>query len=473
MGGAGAVAIAGATGFVGRALAASLAGRRRVIGLARHPPAHGGGDVEWRRCDVFSLLQAEEALAGAEQAVYLVHSMLPSAHLTQGAFPDFDLICADNFARAAAKAGIRHIVYLGGLIPDDPSLSRHLRSRLEVEQTLGAHGVPVTALRAGIIIGPGGSSYRMFRALVERLPAIPCPPWSRSLTQPAALDDVLALLRWCLEHPAAQSRSWDIGSADAMTYRRLLERTAQLLGLQRRFFSLPVPGTFWCRFWLGLVTGAPQALVGPLLESVKHSMVCRDRRLQAAAGVPGIPFDVAVRAASARGLALARLGQRLRPLRHAPWRELYRYDVRSVQRMDLPPGRTARWAAEQYSRFLARRFRWVLRAHVDASRSVRFYVAGSRLCLVELAFAQDRSQSESRQVFYIAGGALVRRVQRRTARPRLEFRQVLDGKVLLVAIHDYRPALPWPLYSLTQARIHLRAMRAFARYLAGLRPPGE
>jgi hypothetical protein len=147
--------------------------------------------------------------------------------------------------------------------------------------------------------------------------------------------------------------------------------------------------------------------------------------------------------------------------------------VRSVQRVLLPPGRTARWAAEQYGAFLGRRFRWVLRADVDAARNVRFRLVGSRLCLVELTFARDRSQSESRQVFYITGGALVHPLQRSTAKPRLEFRQVLGGRVLLIAIHDYRPALPWPLYSLTQARIHLRAMRAFGRYLAGLQPPGE
>jgi len=466
----GAVAIAGATGFVGRALAAALADRRRVIGLARHPPhpAPEAG-VEWRRCDLFSLLQCEAALQGVEQAVYLVHSMLPSAHLTQGAFQDFDLICADNFARAAAQAGVRQIVYLGGLIPDDPALSVHLRSRLEVEQTLASRGVPVTALRASIIIGSGGSSYRMFRALLERVPLIPCPPCSRNFTEPIALDDVLALLSHCLEHPAAQSRSWDIGSGDVMTYRALLERTAGLLGLRRRFFSVPLSGTFWFRSWLGLVTGAPQALAAPLAESIRHSMVCRDRRLQQAAGVPGIPFETAVRAALARG----RLGRGPHPLRHAPWRELYRYDVRSVQRLDLPPGRTARWAAEQYGAFLGRRFRWLLRAEVDASRSVRFRLAGLRLCLVELTFAKDRSQSDSRQVFYITGGALVRRAPRASGRPRLEFRQVLGGRVLLVAIHDYRPALPWPLYSLTQAGIHRRAMLAFGRYLAGLQPPGE
>ena len=467
----GAVAIAGATGFVGRALAAALSGRP-LIGLARHPPQARPG-LEWRRCDLFSLLECEAALRGADQAVYLVHSMLPSAHLTQGAFQDFDLICADNFGRAAAAAGVRHIVYLGGLIPDEPVLSRHLESRLEVEKTLAAHGVPVTALRASIIVGAGGSSYRMFRSLVERMPVIPCPPWAENLTQPAALDDVLALLRWCLDHPAAQSRSWDIGSADVMSYRGLLERTAAVLGLERRFVSLPFWGTFWCRFWLSWVSGAPRALVAPLVESTRHAMVCRDRRLQEAAGVAGIPFEAAVRAAEARERSMPRRGLVLHPLHHSPWKELYRYDVRSIQRMTLPPGRTARWAARQYAAFLARRFRWLLRADTDPSGGVRFRLLGSRLCLVELTYAQDRSQSDSRQVFYITGGALVRRVKRLTARPRLEFRQVLGGRTLLVAIHDYRPALPWPLYSLTQALVHLRAMRAFARWLAALEPPGE
>ncbi|MFA6317171.1 MAG: NAD-dependent epimerase/dehydratase family protein, partial [Elusimicrobiota bacterium] len=166
----GTVVVAGATGFVGWALARFLAWDYRVIGLSRNPPSGGGGPpragrVEWRACDLFSLKQTEEALEGAGAAFYLVHSMWPSARLTQGSFADMDLICADNFARAAAKAGVTQIVYLGGLIPDDPMLSRHLASRLEVERTLGSRGVPLTALRAGIVIGPFGSSYRIFRTL--------------------------------------------------------------------------------------------------------------------------------------------------------------------------------------------------------------------------------------------------------------------------------------------------------------------
>jgi uncharacterized protein YbjT (DUF2867 family) len=475
-----AVAVAGGTGFVGRALLERLRRERRVIGLTRVPPAGGGSGpadspVEWRRCDLFSLLQTEKALEGARSAFYLVHSMLPSAHLTQGDFQDLDLICADNFARAAAKAGVEHIIYLGGLIPDEARLSRHLRSRLEVEKTLGSRGVPVTALRAGIVIGPGGSSYRMFRSLVERVPVIPCPPWSRNLSQPIALDDVLALLLYCLEHPSPASRSFDIGSPDVMSYRQLLERTSRVLGLQRRFFSVPVSGTFWCRQWLSLATDAPMALVAPLVESIKHSMVCHDRRLQEEAGVPGISFEVAVQAAAARVRAMTRQGSAPRPLSHAAWKSLYRYDVRSAQRMALPPGRSARWAAEQYALWLPRFFRVLLRVDLDARRDVRFRLPFTKRPLVELTFAHEREEGSDRQVFYITGGALARQSARppATGRPRLEFREVLGGKVLLVAIHDYRPTLPWPLYSCTQALVHLWAMRGFARYLERLSPPGE
>ena len=154
------VAIAGAGGFVGAALTARLvADGVRVIALGRAAPAPSGpGDamIERRQADLFSLLQVELALAGADVGVYLVHSMMPAAQLTQGRFDDLDIVLADNFARAARAQGLKRIVYLGGLIPTSRhDLSRHLESRLEVERVLGSTGIPVTTLRAGLIVGPG------------------------------------------------------------------------------------------------------------------------------------------------------------------------------------------------------------------------------------------------------------------------------------------------------------------------------
>lgn len=457
------ILITGATGFVGRALAARLRDRVRVIGLTRSPvapPPYAG--VEWRRCDIFSLFQTERALEGVDQAVYLVHSMLPSARFVQGTFQDMDLILADNFARAAARAGVRHILYLGGLVGGDAGHSRHLASRLEVERTLGSRGVPVTALRAGVVIGRGGSSFEMMVRLVSRLPVIPCAGWARTPCQPIALSDLLALLTHCLERPASASRQHDIGGPEVLSYRGMLERLVLVLRLRRRFVDLPIAGTAWCRYWLSLVTSAPLELVGPLLESMSRPMVAQDRRLQEEAGIPGLPFDGAVRQALAEPL---RDTPRRRPSARA---EAVPYDVRSVQRIPLPLGRTARWAAEQYSAWLPVVLRTFLRAEMDAHQNVRVCLAYPPLLLLEHHFARERSMSADRQVFYIKGGLLARRVRRATRRPRLEFREALRGSALIVAIHDYRPTLPWTLYRLTQAPMHVWVVRQFARHLGRL-----
>ena len=190
------VVVAGASGFVGRVLVSRLAERYDVVALSRSPRQSTDG-VRWVKADLFSLLDCEKAMAGADRVVYLVHSMQPSARLSQGRFADMDLILADNVARAAK--GAKQILYLGGLIPEGEHLSEHLRSRLEVERALAAHGTPVTTLRAGLVIGPGGSSFRILRRLVERLPVMLCPAWTESLTQPIDLDTLIEVLVASLE----------------------------------------------------------------------------------------------------------------------------------------------------------------------------------------------------------------------------------------------------------------------------------
>jgi len=179
------IAVAGASGYIGDNLLKKLKGRAKVIGLSRNGDNRKNTeDVEWRSCDLFSMKDAEKGLAEADIAVYLVHSMMKSARLTQGSFEDMDVILADNFAQAASRQGIKQIVYLGGIIPDEDEkdLSRHLKSRLEVERVLRSSDVPVTALRAGLIIGPKGSSFPILTKLVKRLPVMVLPKWTRSHT---------------------------------------------------------------------------------------------------------------------------------------------------------------------------------------------------------------------------------------------------------------------------------------------------
>ena len=168
------LALAGATGYIGHNLLNELKKKYDVIALSRNgDDKDDESHVEWRSCDLFSLHDTIDGLKGADIAIYLVHSMMPSAKLTQGSFEDMDLILADNYARAAKENGIQQIVYLSGIIPEETEdLSRHLKSRLEVERVLGAYGTPVTTIRAALIVGPKGSSFPILSKLVKRLPVM-------------------------------------------------------------------------------------------------------------------------------------------------------------------------------------------------------------------------------------------------------------------------------------------------------------
>jgi uncharacterized protein YbjT (DUF2867 family) len=473
------VAIAGASGFVGRALCRLLVPGHRVIELSRSPApradespprADARSNRISRRCDLFSLLETERALAGADVAVYLVHSMLPSSRLTQGRFEDLDLICADNFARAARLQGVKRIVYLGGLVPelpDEATLSPHLRSRLEVERALAAHGVPLRALRASLVLGAGGSSFELMVRLVERLPLMVCPAWARTPTQPIALADVVKLLAFAVDDDALPAGAYDVAGPDIVDYRRLMEMTARELDLRRTMVRVPLFSPGLSRLWVTLITGAPRALVAPLVQSLRHPMVARDQRLQERAGVPGI------RLAAALSQALAARSRQGHP-RHVGVTRRARSgnDVRSVQRLSIPAGRDGRWIADEYLRWLPRHFRIFL--HVDVTRShdegrpapilCRFRLRPMRRALIELRFSPERSTLD-RPLFYLSGGLLARRG---SSRGRLEFREISEPGTALAALHDFVPRLPFRLYVATQGLIHRLTMAAFARHLRSL-----
>lgn len=463
----GRVAIAGASGFVGRALVRALAPAREVIALARkaegQPQAPG---VEWRSCNLFNLREAERGLAGAEVAVYLVHSMMPPARLTQARFDDLDLICADNFARAAAASGVRSIVYLGGLLPTaHERLSRHLESRLEVEHTLGSHGVPVTTLRAGLIIGAGGSSFEMMARLVSRLPFMLGPRWTRSRSQPIDLSDAVTLLEHAIAHPELAGRAYDIAGPDVVSYAELLRMTGRAQGKQTRVVTLPIRTVKLSLLWVSAITGASQALVRPLVESLQHDMVATDGLvLQAQMGHLGRPLRESLANAVAEQAALDH-GRSRASRRRAGVKDRR---VCSVQRLRVGPGRDASWVAGEYVRWLPRFLAPLLRVSVDENSTCRFFLWPLRAALLELAFASDRS-APTRRLFYVSGGLLARQVP--GPRARLEFRTVLDDGIVLAAVHDFVPRLPWLVYKYTQALVHMLIMRAFGRHLAKERAP--
>ena len=463
------VAIAGASGFVGKALREALAERFRVVGLTRSPnrAARSEAGVTWRHCDLFSLLDLERALGDADYAVYLVHSMLPSSRLLQGTFADLDLILADNFARAAETAGVRQIVYLSGLLPADTAdLSKHLRSRYEVERTLASRGTPVTTLRTGLVVGAGGSSLKILVNLVRRLPAMVLPRWTESDTQPVALRDVVRAVELVLGHPETYDGPFDVAGPEAMSYREMMTRTAAVLGVERPMLPVPLITPRLSTLWVSLVSGSPAELAGPLVASLRHDMVVQDNPVQRAIAPDALGFEAALRQALAPSGGLA--PDPRRALRRADDRTIRRARrVRSVQRFRLPAGRTAEWAGREYLRWLDRFAGSVLRVDVEGE-TARFSVRPLPRPVLELTYAPARSAPD-RVLFYVTGGVLADPDPAgRAGRARLEFRSVLDGTTLLAAIHDFAPRLPWGLYRLTQAVAHLFVMAQFGRHLDGL-----
>jgi uncharacterized protein YbjT (DUF2867 family) len=453
------LAIAGATGFVGRAFCAELAGDHRVIGLTRGAPASAREDgVEWRRCDLFDLDEIERALQGAEVAIYLVHSMLPTARLTQASFADLDLLLADNFARAAERAGVSRILYVGGLVPERGALSPHLASRLEVERTLASRKPALTALRCGIIVGPGSSSLWILVNLVRRLPAMILPRWTESVSQPIALADLVRAVRLCLAEPARFHGTFDLGGPEAMTYGEMLKRTARFLGRRRWMFGVRAFSPRLSRLWVSVFGSAPRSLVAPLVESLRHDMPVRANPLQSRLAPRS--FEAALATAIDAGGRPVPPPSSIRLT--APVRAKLRQarSVRSVQRLPLPAGRDAGWLAGEYLRFLPRLTLPRIRVEVrDACATFR--MAGTRQPLLELT--RSASSESDRTEFRISGGRLLDPDTSQSGR--LEFREVLGGDAALAAVHDYQPSLPWLLYQNSQARVHLWVMQRFARHL--------
>lgn len=449
------IAIAGASGFIGSRLLKKLEGFP-VVAIARKSPQNQTSEAEWRNTDLFSLLETEKALKGVDIAIYLVHSMLPSARLTQGDFADFDLILADNFSRACVTNNVKRIIYLGGLIPDNTeNLSPHLKSRLEVEQTLRESNIPLTVLRAGIILGAEGSSFQIMTRLVQNLPAMICPSWTKTKTQAIDQDDVVAALHYCLTNESTAGKIFDIGAKPQVTYLEMMKKTAECLGLKRRFFNVPFFTPKLSRLWVSTVTGAPKNLVKPLVQSLKHEMIVSPKRELIIPDCPFLSFDQALK----KNLDLWKINTK------TPHAFLKKPDqkkqklVRSIQRLSLPPSFSASKAADLYHQWLARFLPRFIRTEIQNNTAFLF-LKGIKKPLMILELSKERSY-ENRPLFYIRGGVL-------STPPhtgRFEFREVLDHHYLLTAVHNFKPRLPWFLYKITQAQLHVWVMKNFGKHL--------
>ncbi len=287
------VLVAGASGFVGRRLCPALeqAGYE-VVAMTRNPDRYAGAGRPVRG-DVHEPGSLRDALQGCDAAYYLVHS------LDSPDFERLDAEAATAFGRAAAEAGVQRIVYLGGLGKDDDELSPHLRSRREVERLLGEAGVPVTTLRAGIVIGHQGLSWEMTRQLVERLPLMVTPRWVSTRTQPIAVTDVVRYLVEVLSSPDTVGRPFEVGGDDVLRYSDMMRRVAAVE--RRPLVLLPVPllSPRLSSHWLSLITDVDAEAGRSLVDSMVNEVVVEDDELHRLIPFERTSFDDAVRAALA------------------------------------------------------------------------------------------------------------------------------------------------------------------------------
>jgi uncharacterized protein YbjT (DUF2867 family) len=285
------VVVFGATGTVGEALLPALAGDHEVTAVSRAADEGVRHTVRWVRGDVEDGESVARALEGAEAAYYLVHSLGTTG------FEDRERRTADNLTRAAEKAGLRQIVYLGGLGDDSDDLSPHLRSRRETERRLASGSVPVTTLRAGMVVAKGSAAFETIAALVDRLPVMILPRWAKTPTQPIALADVVRYLAGVCGKADAIGQTYDVAGPDVMSYAEMISRISRLKGKAPYLVEVPVLTPWLSALWIELVTPARADVARPLVEGLRNPTVAKEERIREVVPFELTRFDDAARAA--------------------------------------------------------------------------------------------------------------------------------------------------------------------------------
>ncbi|GAB4417117.1 MAG: NAD(P)H-binding protein [Bacteriovoracaceae bacterium] len=441
------VAIAGASGFIGSHLIEKIKSRFDLICFSRSKKK--SSDIKWVETDLFSYSSVLHALEGANVAVYLVHSMLPSTRLFQGNFQDTDLFIADNFARACVHHKVKQIIYLGGLVPE-VGISKHLESRKEVEEVFKSTGIPTTILRAGMVVGDGGSSFEILRNLVHNLPVMVLPKWTGSHTQTIFIDDLVDVLSEAILNEQFFDKTLDVVNGENITYEDLIRITAKHFNKSNLTLSVPINSTSFSKLWVTLFGDSSYELVSPLIDSLKCDLP-----------TPKIPIEIESL------IKYRNYSEMLKQITHVKGKKsLVRTKkliecntVRSIQRLGSSKEIQVKNISDLYTKWLPTHLKNLIRVNVEEDKVI-FYPAILDIPL--LILQRQREYADLNRIkFHIIGGILTK--TKNTGW--LEFRKVSGGDFILASINEFVPSLPWYIYKYSQAIIHLKVMKDFSHFL--------
>lgn len=440
------VTIAGGSGFIGKNLIGSLVSNFQVRGLSRSKK-DSTKNLEWICTDLFSFQSTNESLKNSDIAIFLVHSMLPSSRLFQGNFQDTDLILADNFARACVNNNVKQIIYLGGIIPDT-GISKHLASRKEVEGVFKSTNIPLTILRAGMVVGDGGSSFEILKNLVLNLPGMVLPNWTKSNTQTVFIDDLISVINDSVGNEKYFNKTINVVNGEKITYEKLINQTTESFGKKRLMIPVPINYTSFSKLWVRIFGETDYELVSPLIDSLLCDLPA-----------PQIPEEIKhlINFKTYKSMLKKISKEKIKKLKVI--RNRSEKSVRSIQRLSNPEKLSQLKISDEYLNWLPGYLKNFIQAKREGE-NVYFILTGIRKPLLKLKKIEDENELD-RVKFHIVGGLLAKSKDSGW----LEFRLVAGDKYTLVSINDFTPSLPWYFYKLTQAPFHSKVMRAFGKYL--------
>lgn len=456
------VAVLGSGGFVGRALIQKTPNIEWIAIQRSQPSAEVLDFCEWRSCDLLDPVQAEISLAGVDVAVYLVHSMAPTGIELQGCFEDIDALIALNIAEAARRQGVRKLIYLGGLIPQKQKLSKHLESRLEVEKILQTSGCPLISLRAGLVIGAFGSSFELMSKLVQRLPVMLCPSWTNSMTEVVALEDVVCIIKECLQLNVTEHQIYDLGNEEPISYRNLMRVTAEALGVKRRFFSVALFAPGLSVLWVSLITNASRSLVRPLVQSLREDMLPR-----ANFRYPRTNRPIGLQQALKNSISIRRSSPNTATPKPRVKVPLFGYQTRIVNRLPFIASMNEVDTGRTYFKWLGTFLPGIIRVKSVSADNFRIFLGPFTKAFLILC-RQPEQERPGLALFEIEQGLLVRRRDSSASPPAQQsfaFRRSAEAQLSLGVIENYSPSLPRWTYSWTQAVAHQFVMFWFAKSL--------